>query len=201
MKYSKIFALWFLGIFLLVGCSSSKNVVVLLPDPDGNVGEVTIDNAGGSQTISQAGHAVYVKDSKTAPEEPVLIDRTEIENIFGEVLAIEPQLPQTFILYFKMNSTELSEASRKRIPEILNTIHTRNSQDLSVIGHADSTGDKQFNFDLSLQRALAIRELLISEGVAQEFIETTSHGETMPLIQTEDDTPEPLNRRVEIVIR
>ena len=42
---------------------------------------------------------------------------------------------------------------------------------------------------------------LASQGIEREFIEASSHGEDNPLIKTDDDVPEPRNRRVEIVVR
>jgi outer membrane protein OmpA-like peptidoglycan-associated protein len=57
------------------------------------------------------------------------------------------------------------------------------------------------NYKLGLDRAQEIRDLLVSQGIDPKVIEVTSHGEDNPLVKTEDDVPEPKNRRVEIVIR
>ena len=54
---------------------------------------------------------------------------------------------------------------------------------------------------LSLSRALAVKEMLVRQGVASNTIQTTSHGKENPLIATADNVFEPRNRRVEVVVR
>lgn len=201
MKYSKVFVLCWFGISLLFGCSPAKNVVVLLPEPGGTVGEVQIRNDGGEQTLSEAGQAVYIKNQNTAPASPVSMEETDIQELFKEVLEIEPRVPQTYILYFNKGTTRLSDDSVALLSDILKIIESRKPQDIHVIGHTDRAGDKQFNLKLSLKRAMVVRDRLIAEGVPPTAIETTSYGEAIPLIPTKDNTSEPLNRRVEIIIR
>jgi outer membrane protein OmpA-like peptidoglycan-associated protein len=71
---------------------------------------------------------------------------------------------------------------------------------ITVEGHTDSLGSDDYNQQLSLSRANAVREYLISKGVPQDRIEAKGLGESRPLV--ENDTPEKRanNRRVEIVI-
>ena len=73
--------------------------------------------------------------------------------------------------------------------------------DISVIGHTDTAGDKEYNFELSKRRAIAVKNLLVKQGVIKNFIKTTSHGEKNPLIKTGDNVIEPRNRRVEVIVR
>jgi outer membrane protein OmpA-like peptidoglycan-associated protein len=46
-----------------------------------------------------------------------------------------------------------------------------------------------------------VRNLLVASGLSGSFIEVTSHGEGDPLVRTDDEVLEPLNRRVEITIK
>ncbi len=43
--------------------------------------------------------------------------------------------------------------------------------------------------------------MIISTGTSMDYINSTIHGENNPIIETEDGVHEPLNRRVEIVIK
>ena len=54
------------------------------------------------------------------------------------------------------------------------------------------------NVPISIERANAVRDLLVKEGIDPAIIEVTSHGEENPLIPTADEVAEPRNRRVEI---
>ncbi|MBT6616426.1 MAG: OmpA family protein, partial [Deltaproteobacteria bacterium] len=58
-----------------------------------------------------------------------------------------------------------------------------------------------YNYTLSKGRAEAVARLLVTRGVQQDHINTTSHGEGNLLIKTGDNVNEPKNRRVEVVVR
>ena len=70
-----------------------------------------------------------------------------------------------------------------------------------MIGHTDRVGSDQQNDVLSLQRAERIRQDLVRLGMATDGIQTVGRGEREPLVPTEDEVPEPRNRRVEITVR
>lgn len=60
----------------------------------------------------------------------------------------------------------------------------------------------EINYRLSLKRAEAVRDLLVATGVDANVIEVASHGESNPVVATEDDVDEPRrNRRVEVTVR
>jgi OmpA-OmpF porin, OOP family len=54
---------------------------------------------------------------------------------------------------------------------------------------------------LSRRRALAIVQELVAKGINPEIIMTIFLGESNPLIITAQNTPEPKNRRVELVLK
>ncbi len=178
-----------------------KTRVILLEDPDGQVGQVEVVTAGGSQLLSQAGEMTVVRSAEKAPIEVRQADMVAVERTFAAALAIEPLLPEKFLLYFMPDSTELVPESRELLLRILEEINQRNSQDIGINGHSDRVGSEEYNKALSLQRALAVRELLRMQGIDQILMNTASHGEGNPLIETPDNVPEPRNRRVEVIVR
>ncbi len=187
-------------LLLVAGCAQ-KTTVVLLPDPDGKVGHVTVSTDVGSTDITHAREATTVKGRDSLPASPTILSEETIAAEFSPVLTILPAQPVHFILYFKSESTELTEQSIKILPEIFTSIKSRNSQDISVIGHSDTAGDRQYNLQLSRKRALAVTGILVDNGVDATYIKSTSHGEMNPLVKTPDNTHEPRNRRVEVVVR
>ena len=58
-----------------------------------------------------------------------------------------------------------------------------------------------YHLELGRRRALTVRNLLVAAGLDGLLIEVGSLGEEDPLVETADETSEPLNRRVEVVIR
>lgn len=177
------------------------NVVVLLPDPDGHVGRIIISNPQGSRELTQAGAATAIVGANRAPDAPFQMDQTQLTRIFGEALAAQPSPPAHYLLYFDSNSTQLTAESRGLIPEVIRTIRERNSNDVSVVGHSDTTGNREYNLRLSLMRATAVSQLLVEAGINPSSLEVTSHGKDNPLVPTGDNIAEPRNRRVEITVR
>jgi outer membrane protein OmpA-like peptidoglycan-associated protein len=188
-------------IGLLTGCATRRTTVVLVADPEGHVGKISVQTQGGERLISEAGQAVTVKNEKDVPPPATQLSEEKIQAMFGPALDAEPPLPEKFILYFKLDSTELLPESKFLIPKIIDAIHQRASFDISVNGHSDRTGEEAYNLDLSQRRAEYVEDLLIKAGIDKKYITTTSHGEGNPLIPTPDGVAEPKNRRVEVIVR
>ncbi len=185
----------------LTACSGTRSVVVLLPDAAGKTGQITVTNAAGSQLLQQPFHATEIVSSDQGPKPPKPMDERTVADTFGDALAALPAPPLHFALYFKTDTTELTDESRAQLARILPAIAERTSSDVSIVGHTDRVGDQGYNYRLGLERALLVRKIILSLGVNPDYIETTSHGENNPLVATRDEVPEPCNRRVEVVVR
>ena len=177
------------------------DIVILLENPDGTVGTIHVSSAGKTKILNQAGQAIRLARTNTPPTAPVVIKDKEIREQFQEALTAEPEEPLKFILYFMSDTTELSPVSQQQLPQILSIIKDRPVPDIGVIGHTDRTATDEYNHQLSLKRASTIRDSIVSGGIQPHVVEVTGHGENDPLIQTADDVSEPLNRRVEIIVR
>jgi outer membrane protein OmpA-like peptidoglycan-associated protein len=193
--------LFFCFIFLFFSGCTQKTTIVLLPDPNGQVGHITVANNAGTADITHTAEATVVADRDSKPSTPEILTENEIAAKFSKVLATLPAQPGHFILYFQTNSTDLTAESQKILPLILQSINNRNSENISVIGHSDTVGDRDYNLELSKNRALAVSRSLIQDGVPAAHVNTTSHGKENPLVKTGDNVNEPRNRRVEVIIR
>lgn len=189
------------GLFLTLAGCGAKSMVVLLPDPDGHVGRVTVANKGGERVLAAANESVGVTAPDAPPGEVKKLTDKDIRKTFAEAMDAQPTPPAVFILYFLTNSNELTPESQKLLPEIIRTIQERDSTDIVIAGHTDKVGAKEYNYRLSLERAKVLYEILATNGATPENITVTSHGEGNPLIKTADEVPEPRNRRVEVVIK
>jgi hypothetical protein len=60
-----------------------KSLVILLPEEDGTVGEITVSNAGGSVTLTKAFQATMVRTFDNAPSKPAILNLTldQIDNM------------------------------------------------------------------------------------------------------------------------
>ncbi len=109
------------------------------------------------------------------------------------------ELPDRVNIRFPYNSVEKDYAEEveqylQRLAE--NLVQT--GRRVRLTGHADNTGPPDYNEQLGLERAQAIRDVLIGYGVPADQIQVESKGETQPIAS--NDTPEGRheNRRVEI---
>ena len=195
-------------LILLASCATpgppspapKRSVFLLVPDPEGKVGQITITNRTGTQVVDQHHHATTVQSADDAPSPPSALDETEIKRIFGEALAAQPAAPARFIVYFKDDSDELTPESEMLLTEVFRTVRDRGALDISVIGHTDTIGTREYNYQLSLRRAKKVADLLAKQGVDRNILEIESHGEDNLLVKTGDQVPEPRNRRVEITV-
>ena len=182
----------------------NRDLIILLPDPDGNTGVVRVTTRGGSQMLDKSGHATEVAGVSHPPTVPMLMNESEIKGIFGSALSAQPDLTDrfvSFILYFDRDTIRLTSESRALLTKVAKTIKNRKSDEVFVVGHTDRVGVGEYNMGLSSRRASHVRELLVSSGVQPKALVVSYHGEAMPLVSTEDEVPEPLNRRVEVIVR
>jgi len=195
-----LFTITIMLFLFVLGCAK-KTTVILMADPDGHVGEVTVQSDKGSVEISKAAQSTVVAGKESVPSAPKILSAEDIDRQYSKILAALPDPPIHFILYFKRDTTVLTKESTALIPDVLRTIQERKSENISVIGHSDTVGDSGYNMQLSTRRAHAVTSLLIKNGVNRDSLKATSHGENNPLIKTPDNTLEPRNRRVEVVVR
>ncbi|GAK60782.1 hypothetical protein U27_00680 [Candidatus Vecturithrix granuli] len=189
------------GFVLVVAGCGTRSMVVLIPDPDGHVGQLVVANKDGQQVLNEANQSVQVTGRKTLPGEITKLSADEIHSTFSDALAAQPLLPATFILYFLQDSNELTDESKIALSQIIQTIQERNSTDIVISGHTDTFGEKEYNYKLALYRAKVLFDILVASGAVPANITVVSHGEGNPLVKTDDNVAEPRNRRVEVVIK
>jgi outer membrane protein OmpA-like peptidoglycan-associated protein len=188
-------------LLALAACAKPRTVLVLMPNPDGSVGAVEVSNSAGSQVVESAGQVIRVKTADQAPSAPEDIAAEEIETLFGSALKVLPQLPEQFVLYFIVGTSELTCESKRQLPEIVKAIKRYATPEVVVVGHTDRSGPEKANYLLALERATMVRERLVAAGLQANLVEAESHGENNPLIATPDEVAEPRNRRVEVFVR
>lgn len=186
---------------LATGCAGPKSTIVLLPEGDRASGQVEVSNRYGEQLLNQAWQAVEVAGRGSAPSTPVVVDQAEVERRFATARAAMPAAPLHFLLYFEFGSTELLPASVQLLPEIVKAIKARYPAQVAIVGHADTVGSIEYNYQLGLRRAAVVAERLAALGAAPVSSESASRGKSEPLVKTADETPEPCNRRAEVTIR
>ena len=190
----------FFMALIVSGCCAPKSYVVLLPK-DGQVsGEVTVTNAQGSQLLSRSWQKTEITGADSRPGAPVQMDEKAASADFSKVLATLPAPALHFLLFFRLDSTELTPDSRPLLPEIVKGVKQRHPARISITGHTDSSGTEAYNFQLGRLRAEAVLSQLRSLGADPVLVDTVSRGKSEPLVKTPDQSLEPRNRRVEVTV-
>jgi outer membrane protein OmpA-like peptidoglycan-associated protein len=183
---------------LFIGCS--KTTVVLL-DSGKSQNAVIVSTNGGKTKLDKVGNFVDLKDKENAPSEIKRMSKEEIDSRFSKVLAVSPTKPIKYILYFKPNSIELTEDSKKILSDAIASIEKRSPCMVDVIGHTDSVGSNKTNAKVSLKRAKYIKSIITKKGLKIISLTAKGYGEEDLLIKTDDNISEMKNRNVEIFIK
>jgi outer membrane protein OmpA-like peptidoglycan-associated protein len=115
--------------------------------------------------------------------------------------AVAPAPARTFLVFFDWNRADLTTRARQIIAEAAQARSSQAVTRIEVTGHTDTSGSPQYNQGLSVRRANAVAAELVRLGVPRNEITATGVGENQLLVATADNTREPQNRRVEIVLR
>lgn len=71
-------------------------------------------------------------------------------------------------------------------------------QTFAIGGHTDDVGTDQYNYELSMRRAAAVRDYLVGRyGIDSKRLQVRGYGDTTPLIERTDDESRARNRRVD----
>lgn len=102
------------------------------------------------------------------------------------------------VLYFEYNSTAIDRRS-----EIIALAHAREIgrtgvSAVTLDGHADERGTRDFNLALGERRAMAVSSLMMGGGAGNTNIRTISYGEERPVDTSHNEAAWQANRRVEI---
>jgi len=99
---------------------------------------------------------------------------------------------------FLYDSHELTGDARRILDRVATVINQHPDLRLQVAGHTDATGDPSYNQWLSMQRAEAVMDYLVAQGVKRAHIGAVGYGGQRPI--ADNNTSEGLrkNRRVEL---
>jgi outer membrane protein OmpA-like peptidoglycan-associated protein len=110
---------------------------------------------------------------------------------------------QTFILKkvtFKSGSTTLEKSSIPQLDSMVNVLKSNPTMKIEIDGYTDNVGDAAANKTLSLNRAKAIYDYMLSKGIDASRLTYAGFGPLNPVADNATSAGQNLNRRVEIKI-
>ena len=113
-----------------------------------------------------------------------------------------PAPPQKLVLEgvnFDFDKATLRQEDIAIIDRDVTSLDKWGNVNIEVAGHTDSRGSDEYNMNLSQQRAEAVRNYLVSKGIAADRLSAKGYGESQPVAGNVTDEDRLKNRRVELV--
>jgi peptidoglycan-associated lipoprotein len=102
-------------------------------------------------------------------------------------------------LFFEFDAYVLTPEAREILARNAEWLRQNPAAKLSIEGHCDERGSDEYNMALGQRRADAVKEYLVSLGVAAERLSSTSYGEERPAAAGSDESAWSQNRRAEFL--
>jgi len=101
---------------------------------------------------------------------------------------------------FAPGKAEVGPGAQRSIDKLADFLKAYPKRNVLIEGHSDNVGDEGFNLKLSQQRADAVRDQLVTRGVAPQRIRTKGYGPKFPVVENDSAAGRQQNRRVEVLV-
>lgn len=141
-------------------------------------------------------------NNNSTPTQPADMDKSDIIE-FQQILNLihsEKVFMITNNILFNANTSEILPSSYEELAIVLGALK-RKSFKIEIAGHTANVGSSSAMYGLSLERAQAIKDYLIQQGISPKRMEIRGYGGSQPLADNNTAEGKALNRRVEFIIR
>lgn len=117
-------------------------------------------------------------------------------------IPLEPKqhvMEEVFEIRFDFDKATIKPEYQELIQKLASATQANKNIKVSVVGHTDTVGTKNYNYALGGRRADAVQKMLIKYGIPASQIVAVSAGEEDLAVPTPDNTPNAANRRVRVV--
>ena len=136
--------------------------------------------------------------SSTPTEEGTKTTAAPATPVVGAAAAAAPAATVGSVVYFDFDRDDIK-------PEFMSVIKAQaaslagNAKKVTLEGHADERGTREYNLSLGERRAKSVAEVLKASGITADRIKLVSFGEDRPAVEGHDESAWSKNRRVEFV--
>ena len=104
-------------------------------------------------------------------------------------------------VFFALDSSVVSSEGQQTLDRQAAWLKTNGNVKVTLEGHADERGTREYNLALGERRASAAKSYLVNKGVAADRIETTSYGKERPAVVGNNEAAWAQNRRTVTVVK
>jgi outer membrane protein OmpA-like peptidoglycan-associated protein len=105
------------------------------------------------------------------------------------------------LINFDFDSTQIQTESYPLLDEFGKALKSGLADgSFIIVGHTDSVGTTEYNYELSMRRANAVTDyLMVHHGIDPSRLRMKGYGETRPIASNDSEKDRSLNRRVEFI--
>ena len=215
MKINKlnIAAFFIAGSLLLTSCESVQNanntqkgaaigtaagavIGGILGNNIGKGGNAPLGAVLGGVVGGVAGGVIGDKMDKQAKEIKETLPGAEVERV-GE--GIKVTLNENTV-NFDFNSANLTTLAKSNLDKLVTVLKNNPDTNINIYGHTDSIGTDAVNLRISSQRAAAVKNYFVANGISASRMFTEGLGKSSPIASNDTDEGRAKNRRVEFAI-
>lgn len=104
------------------------------------------------------------------------------------------------LVYFASDSSDLNPESQQTLAAQARFLNQNRDQSVTIEGHADERGTREYNIALGARRAAAVKSYLVGQGVSEMRVRTMSYGKERPVAVCDDISCWSQNRRAQTVL-
>ncbi len=178
---------------------AKTNEVVQKVSTDAKTGKFIIPAFSGKKykiEVEAPGHLRYFEDFYVFPGEEI--------NVQAKHISLQKnQMGNKILLSWHFFDFDKYSLKTESIPELENLIHLMKivpTIKIKIIGHTDADGSESYNLKLSENRASAVKQYIVDQGIEPSRITIEGKGESVPLYDNNNSRLKHWNRRVEIII-
>jgi peptidoglycan-associated lipoprotein len=161
-----------------------------------------LKRTGGLKFAAVLGAALAIGACAKTPTE----DPAALANAGANAGAATPGSPRDFAVnvgdrvFFDSDMSELSSTAQATLDKQARWLQQYNRYAITLEGHADERGTREYNFALGARRAEAAKQYLVARGIPASRIHTISYGKEHPVAVCNDISCWSQNRRAVTVL-
>ncbi len=143
------------------------------------------------------------KETSSTKSDVVINNTIKIEDLVKlesiESLNLKPNTTIIFSNgFFDFDSFKIKSKLEDKLGHLVEFLKNRKNLGIMIEGHTDSQGDEKYNYNLSINRAIAVKKHLVSKGISKSRIQVSGKGESEPIKANSTEDGRKFNRRIEV---
>ena len=182
------------AIVEVVDLASARAYKSSVSDADGNYMLCLPSDRTYALTISKKGYLFYSENVQMKQKGSIELRDFELQKLAeGEQVRLDN-------IFFELDSYELKDESVIELNMIIKFLESNPFLVIEIGGHTDNSGSKDYNLELSNERAKSLRKALVDRGIKPESVLFKGYGMSKPLNDNSSEGKRAVNRRTELTI-